>query len=93
MHCSPEAGGFAPHVDSTAYIHIKKIKHLTVLLAVDPSNSTNGGLEVVDGSHEMDVPIGTDNCVEPDWVKRQTWTQVELEAGELSDGLVLPDRY
>ncbi|KAJ9603269.1 hypothetical protein H2200_012047 [Cladophialophora chaetospira] len=77
------SGGFAPHIDSTAYTHIKKIKHLAILLAVDPSNSRNGGLEVVKGSHEMEVPIGADNCIEPEWVRRQTWTSVELEAGEI----------
>lgn len=76
------SGGFAPHVDSTAYTHVKKIKHLTILLAVDASNLTNGGLEVVNGSHNMDVPIAEDNCIEPDWVAKQIWTPVELEAGE-----------
>ncbi|OQU97319.1 HDIG domain-containing protein [Cladophialophora immunda] len=40
------SGGFAPHIDSTAYTHIKNIKHLAVLLAVDPSDMTNSGLEV-----------------------------------------------
>lgn len=76
------AGGFAPHVDSTAYTHIKNIKHLAILLAVDPSDMTNGGLEVVEGSHDMDVPIGNDNCIEPAWVNEQTWTPVELKAGK-----------
>lgn len=74
-------GGFSPHIDSTAYTHIKNIKHLTILLAVDPTNSSNGGLEVVDGSHKMDIPIGSDNCIEPSWVKSQTWVPVNLEAG------------
>ncbi|KAI1611824.1 hypothetical protein EDD36DRAFT_267619 [Exophiala viscosa] len=77
------SGGFAPHVDSTAYTHIKNVKHLTILLAVDPSNMSNGGLEVVDGSHDMDVPVGKDNCIEPEWVKNQKWTPVTLEAGQL----------
>ncbi|KIW89723.1 uncharacterized protein Z519_09879 [Cladophialophora bantiana CBS 173.52] len=77
------SGGFAPHVDSTAYTHIKNINHLAILLAVDPSDMTNGGLEVVDGSHEMNVPIGKDNCIEPEWVKQQKWTPVELKAGQV----------
>ncbi|KIX95059.1 uncharacterized protein Z520_09369 [Fonsecaea multimorphosa CBS 102226] len=77
------SGGFAPHVDSTAYTHIKNIKHLAILLAVDPSDMSNGGLEVVEGSHEMNVPIGEDNCIEPDWVKQQKWTPVELKAGQV----------
>ncbi|CZR68896.1 related to Phytanoyl-CoA dioxygenase [Phialocephala subalpina] len=78
------SGGFAPHIDSTAYTHVKNIKHLTILLAVDASNMANGGLEVVEGSHVMDVPIDrSDNCIEKSWVGKQTWVPVELEAGEL----------
>jgi ectoine hydroxylase-related dioxygenase (phytanoyl-CoA dioxygenase family) len=45
------SGGFSPHIDSTAYTHVKDIKHLTILIAVDPSNMSNGGLETVEGSH------------------------------------------
>ncbi|CAK7212756.1 hypothetical protein SBRCBS47491_001574 [Sporothrix bragantina] len=78
------SGGFAPHIDAVAYTHIKRVKHLTILLSVDPSNLGNGGLEVVDGSHKMDVPINpVTNCIESKWVDAQTWTPVELEAGQL----------
>lgn len=77
------SGGFSPHIDSTAYTHIKDIKHLTILLAVDASNEMNGGLEVVDGSHVVNVPIGKDNCIESAWAEKQAWTSVNLEAGEL----------
>jgi 2-aminoethylphosphonate dioxygenase len=76
------SGGFSPHIDSTAYTHVRNIKHLTILIAVDPSNMSNGGLEVVEGSHLMEVPIDrTNNCLEPSWVKSQAWVPVELEAG------------
>jgi hypothetical protein len=44
-------------------------------------NSANGGLEVVDGSHRMDIPLGSDRCIEPTWVKTNPWTPAELEAG------------
>ena len=55
-----------------------------MLLAVDDTDSTNGGLDVVGGSHLMDVPINRqDNCIEAAWVNRQTWTPVNLRAGEL----------
>lgn len=78
------SGGFDPHIDATAYTHIKDVKHLTILLAVDATNMSNGGLEVVEGSHAMDVPINrSDNCIEPAWVKSQTWVPVELAPGEL----------
>ena len=78
------SGGFAPHIDSTAYTHVKNIKHLTILLAVDATNMSNGGLEVVDGSHAMTVPIAAaTNCIEPKWVAQQAWTPVSLAPGEL----------
>jgi ectoine hydroxylase-related dioxygenase (phytanoyl-CoA dioxygenase family) len=75
------SGGFAAHIDSTAYTHVKNIQHLSILLAVDPSNLKNGGLEVVRGSHKTKIPVGEDNCLEPAWVKKQEWMPVELEAG------------
>jgi ectoine hydroxylase-related dioxygenase (phytanoyl-CoA dioxygenase family) len=78
------SGGFAPHIDATAYTHVKDIKHLTILLAVDETNMNNGGLEVVDGSHVMTVPVSkADNCIEARRVVEQQWTPVELAAGEL----------
>jgi 2-aminoethylphosphonate dioxygenase len=76
--------GFAPHIDATAYTHVKNIKHLTVLIAVDTTDMSNGGLEVVPRSHEMSVPISkTDNCIEADWVRSKEWVPVELKAGEM----------
>ena len=60
---------------------MKNIKHLTILMAVDASNMSNGGLEVVEGSHLMDVPIDRSNCVEKSWVEKQKWVSVELEPG------------
>ena len=76
------SGGFAAHIDSTAYTHVKNIKHLTILMAVDASNMSNGGLEVVESSHAMEVPLGSDNCIERTWVEKQEWVPVELEAGK-----------
>ena len=78
------SGGFSPHIDSTAYTHVKNIKHLTILMAVDASNMSNGGLEVVEGSHSMDVPIDSSNCIEKSWVEKERWVPVELEAGKRS---------
>ncbi|ATY61639.1 Phytanoyl-dioxygenase [Cordyceps militaris] len=77
------SGGFAPHIDAVAYTHIKDVRHLTILLSVDPSNMTNGGLEVVSGSHEVDVPINPEtNCIADEWVASQRWTPAELDSGE-----------
>jgi 2-aminoethylphosphonate dioxygenase len=78
------SGGFAPHIDSTAYTHVKNIKHLTILLAVDATNTTNGGLEVVSASHNMTVPIDpSNNCIDAAWVNSQTWIPVDLEPGDM----------
>ena len=64
---------------------MKNIKHLTILLAVDASNMSNGGLEVVEGSQAMEVPIDrSNNCIENSWVIKQTWVPVELEAGKVT---------
>ncbi|PHH70521.1 hypothetical protein CDD82_7055 [Ophiocordyceps australis] len=78
------SGGFAPHIDANAYTHIAKVKHLTVLLSVDQSSQANGCLEVVAASHDMDIPLDeTTRCIQDGWVKRQAWTPIELEPGQL----------
>jgi ectoine hydroxylase-related dioxygenase (phytanoyl-CoA dioxygenase family) len=75
-------GGFDPHIDANAYTHVKNIKHLTILAAVDDMNAVNGGLEVVNGSHRMQVPLGSDRCIEPAWVKSHEWTPCDLQPGK-----------
>ncbi|KAJ5387284.1 Phytanoyl-CoA dioxygenase [Penicillium cosmopolitanum] len=77
------SGGFDPHIDANAYTHVRNIKHLTILAAVDIMNGTNGGLEVVDGSHRMEIPLGKDRCIEPTWVNGHTWTPCDLEPGDI----------
>jgi ectoine hydroxylase-related dioxygenase (phytanoyl-CoA dioxygenase family) len=74
-------GGFDPHIDANAYTHVKNIKHLTILAAVDEMNAANGGLEVVDGSHRMNIPLGNDRCITSDWVDSNVWTPAELQSG------------
>ena len=74
-------GGFDPHIDANAYTHVKNIKHLTILAAVDGMNAANGGLEVVNGSHRMDIPLGSDRRIASDWVESNVWTPAELESG------------
>lgn len=78
-----EVGGFAPHIDAVAYNHIKDVKHLTILLAVDKSTLNNGGLEVVEASHNMDIPLNVeDHCIADEWVDSHEWKPVELEPGK-----------
>lgn len=52
-------------------------------------NATNGGLEVVDGSHRMEIPLGKDRCIEPTWVNGHTWTPCDLEPGKPPKALIL----
>ncbi|THU91819.1 PhyH-domain-containing protein [Dendrothele bispora CBS 962.96] len=80
---SPNAGGFKAHLDAPAYTHVSNVKHLSVLIAVEPATKENGCLEVVAGSHKMNIPIGADVCIEPEWCEKQTWTPVPLATGEM----------
>jgi 2-aminoethylphosphonate dioxygenase len=32
-------------------------------------NMTNEGLEVIKGSHYMQVPLPADRCIEPEWIE------------------------
>ncbi|KAJ5603394.1 hypothetical protein N7537_006350 [Penicillium hordei] len=49
--------------------------------SVDGMNAANGGLEVVNGSHCMDIPLGSDRCIASDWAESNVWTPAELESG------------
>jgi ectoine hydroxylase-related dioxygenase (phytanoyl-CoA dioxygenase family) len=77
------SGGFDPHIDANAYTHVKNIKHLTILAAVDEMTTENGGLEVVEGSHLQAVPLGSDRCIEPSWVDSHAWIPCDLQPGKL----------
>ena len=66
-----------------AYTQVKNVEHLTILLAVDSADKANGCMEVVKGSHKMNIPIASDNCVEQGWTEKQEWTAVELSAGQV----------
>lgn len=66
-----------------AYTQVKDCEHLTALIAVDNATVANGCMEVVKGSHKMVVPIAPDNCIDKDWVTQQTWTPIEMQAGDV----------
>lgn len=36
---------------------------------------SRAGLEVATGRHEINMPIGNDNCIEASWVVRQGWAK------------------
>jgi len=59
---SSMAGGFDAHCDAPAYASGGAEKHLTINIAVDQATMENGCLEVVPGSHVMNLPLGEDNA-------------------------------
>lgn len=77
------SGGFDAHIDAPAYQHAGVLKHLTVNIAVDAADAENGCLQVVVGSHKMQVPIDENNCVEKKWEDTQHWVDVHLSAGDV----------
>jgi len=78
----PWAGGYQAHVDSIAYTHIGNVKHLSILMAAEPSTLENGCLEVVPGSHKVTIPIGENRCIKPEWCENQQWIPVPLKSGQ-----------
>lgn len=48
---------------------------------------SNGGLEVVKGSHNMAIPLDKDLCIPSKWVRNNYWTPVELEPGNVKQQL------
>ncbi|KAJ5432077.1 Phytanoyl-CoA dioxygenase [Penicillium cf. griseofulvum] len=82
------SGGFDPHIDANVYTHVKNIKHLTILAAVDNINAANGGLEVVSGSHRLNIPLGGDRCIASDWVESNVWTPAELDSDDCDDLII-----
>ncbi|KZT54294.1 PhyH-domain-containing protein, partial [Calocera cornea HHB12733] len=81
---SPGGGGFDPHTDSPAYQHIAALKHLTILIAVEPATAENGCLEVVPGSHLIrDIPLNQDHTITKEWEAARQWAPVPLDTGDM----------
>lgn len=79
----PSGNSFAAHLDAPAYDHIGKIEHMTANLAVDAATPENGCLEVVPGSHRMNVELTEGGRISKDWERRHEWVQVPLAAGDM----------
>ncbi|RAO71614.1 uncharacterized protein BHQ10_007626 [Talaromyces amestolkiae] len=75
--------GFQAHLDAPAYDHIGRIEHITANFAIDPATKENGCLEVVPGSHKMNVPCIDGGRIDPAWEEAQQWLTVPLEAGDV----------
>ncbi len=79
------AGGnsFGAHLDAPAYDHIGQIEHTTANLAVDAATIANGCVEVVPGSHRMDVELAEGGMISNAWEDGHEWVPVELASGDL----------
>jgi hypothetical protein len=77
------SGGFAAHIDASAYTHAGAVRHQTFLMAVNDMDMGNGCLEVVAGSHKEEIPLGADRCIDKNWEEAQTWVPVPMPAGAL----------
>ena len=78
-----QGNGFKPHLDAPAYNHIGHINHITANFAIDAATPENGCLEVVPGSHHMDVELVDGGCISESWVRDHEWVSVELDAGDV----------
>lgn len=80
---SPKGNGFQAHLDAPAYDHICKIEHVTANFAIDAATVDNGLLEVVAGSHKMDVDLAHGGRIAESWIERNTWLPVPLAPGDV----------
>ena len=80
----PGGSGFAAHQDAPAFDAFGQCYHITVLITVDPSDRSNGGLE-------FGEPTGADTILDQaedgtiaDSVEgAMTWTPIDLPAGSV----------
>jgi hypothetical protein len=80
----PHGAGFAPHQDAPAFTSFGQSYHITVMVAVDPSTTENGCLEVVEQLHGTGVlPQAADGTLDPQWVSKQRWVPVEMAPGDV----------
>ncbi|CAF3879796.1 unnamed protein product [Adineta steineri] len=93
----PGGAGFGAHQDAPAYTTFHQDHHLTVMIAIDKSDTQNGCLEVVRGEHKSGMlphPNGVmEKWLVEKWENEHKWEPVELEAGSLLFfGSMLPHR-
>jgi hypothetical protein len=76
----PGGAGYAPHQDAPAYPFVAR--HVSCMVAVDPSTLDNGCLEVVSGRHHELLPTDRRGCIRDDIVRALEWQPVPVEAGQ-----------
>jgi hypothetical protein len=71
--------GYSPHQDAPAYPMIDV--HVSAMVAVDDSDASNGGLELVSGCFDTVFPLDERGCIEPSIADGLDWQLVPLRAG------------
>ncbi|KAJ7136371.1 epoxidase subunit A [Mycena crocata] len=80
---APNTGGFKAHTDAPAYVTVADLGRIvTVMIAVDAQTVENGCLEVVAGSHKVEIPLGPDRCLDDAWCATQKWIPLHLTPGQ-----------
>lgn len=79
----PQGNGFQAHLDAPAYDHIGRIEHVTANIAIDAATPENGCLEVVRGSHKMEIEFADGGRITPAWEDAHEWTSVPLDMGDM----------
>ncbi|PLB38352.1 phytanoyl-CoA dioxygenase family protein [Aspergillus candidus] len=79
----PNGNGFHAHVDYHAYSHIAPLAHLTANIAVDDATVANGCLEIVPGSHRMEIAFEQGGRIARGWEDAHEWVPVELCRGDV----------
>ena len=79
----PQGNGFQAHLDAPAYDHIGRIEHVTANIAIDAATPENGCLEVVPGSHKMEIEFAAGGRIKPEWEHSHPWTSIPLEMGDM----------
>jgi len=80
----PGGSGFAAHQDAPAFDAFGQKYHITVLITVDPSDTSNGGLEFGEttNGHEI-LAQNPDGTVADNISAAMTWTPMDLPAGSI----------
>lgn len=80
----PGGSGFAAHQDAPAFDAFGQRYHITVLITVDPSNTSNGGLEFGETVDPYQIlEQNPDGTVAKKLEEQMVWTPMELPAGSV----------
>jgi hypothetical protein len=75
----PGGAGYSPHQDAPAYPLVST--HVSAMVAIDPADDANGGLQVVSGCFDEVLPVDERGCIRPDVVETLEWESVSVPAG------------